>query len=202
MLTKTQEQILAFLLNKQERQVTIRGLARKLDKSYTLVYNNLLSLEKNQLIIKNSIPPAQIINLNEFAPAEVFIEIELKRKNIFLKKYPWIKIMLDDILTSLKNIFFIILVFGGYAKGDQTANSDLDLLIIVQNKKEIREIENCVNRAYTKVKKGVNFVDISDFEEMIKNTNELNIGNEAKKNHIILYGTEPYYQILKKAYQR
>ena len=41
MLTKTQEQILAFLIGNQEERVTISGIARRLGKSYTLVYNNI-----------------------------------------------------------------------------------------------------------------------------------------------------------------
>lgn len=199
MLTQTQEQILDFLLSNPEEQFTIRGIAKRLDKSYTLVYNNIADLKKKEIIRKQAVPPAQIIKLNEFAPVDIFVDIELKRKKEFLQKYPWIKLMLEDILTSAKNHFFILLVFGSYAKGKTTLKSDLDLLIIVQDKKDIKEIEEVIHKTYTKVKKGINFVDISDFEEMIKNTNKLNIGNEARKYHIILYGVEEYHQIIKRS---
>lgn len=198
MLTQTQEQILTFLLSNPEEQLTIRGIAKRLNKSYTLIYNNIANLEKKDIIRKQDVPPGKIVRLNEFAPLEIFVDIELKRKNEFLKKFPWIEIMLRDILSSAKNFFFILLVFGSYAKGIQTIKSDLDLLIILQDKKDINNIEDAINRAYTKIKKGVNFIDINDFMEMIKNPSELNIGNEAKKHHIILYGVEPYYQLLKR----
>ncbi len=202
MFTRTQEQILIFLLSKPEEQLTIRGIAKRLGKSYTLVYNNIAKLEKESIIRKQNVPPGQIITLNEFAPTEIFVDIELKRKKEFLKKYPWVQVMLKDILLSTKNLFFTLLVFGSYAKATQTKSSDFDLLIIVQNKKDIKDVEYAIDRAYTKVKKGLNFVDINDFKEMIKNTNELNIGNEAKKHHIILYGVEVYYQLLKRVYRR
>lgn len=202
MLTQTQEQILIFLLSNPEEQLTIRGIAKRLGKSYTLVYNNIADLEKKDLIRKQNVPPAQIINLNEFAPTEIFVDIELKRKKEFLRKYPWIEVMLEDILGSTKNLFFILLIFGSYAKGTQTTKSDIDLLIIVQDKKDIKEIENLIHKAYTKIKKGLNFIDINDFKEMIKNTNELNIGNEAKKHHVMLYGVEAYYQLLKRIYKK
>ncbi len=197
MLTQTQDQILAFLLGNPEENLTIRGIAKRLNKSYTLVYNNIADLEKRNIIIKQDVPPGQIITLNEYAPAELFVDIEFKRKKGFLKKHPGIKIMLDDILKHAKNPFFILLIFGSYAKEKQTKKSDLDLLIIVKEKKDIKETEASIRRAFTKVKKGLNFVDINDFKEMIKNTNELNIGNEAKKHHIILYGIEQYYQLKK-----
>jgi len=202
MATKTQEKILAFLLSNPEEKLTIRGISKRLSKSYTLVYNNIRGLEKDNIIAKESIPPAQVVKLNEFAPAEIFVEIELKRKKEFLKEYPWVSLMLNDILSSAKNLFFILLVFGSYAKAMQTKKSDIDLLVIVQDKKDIEGIENAINKAYTKVKKGLNFVDMHDFKEMIKNTNELNIGNEAKKHHLILYGAEEYYQLLKRIYKR
>ncbi len=201
-MTKTQEQILSFLLSKPEEQLTIRGIAKRLNKSYTLVYNNIADLEKKGIIKKQDVPPAKVITLNEFAPTEIFIDIELKRKKELLQKHPWIQLMLDDILTATKNLFFILIVFGSYAKATQTSKSDLDILIIVQDKKDINDIEDAVYKAYTKTKKGVNIVDINDFKEMIKNTNEMNIGNEAKKHHIILYGVETYYQLIKKIYKR
>lgn len=202
MLTQTQEQILAFLLNNPEEQLTIRGIAKRLNKSYTLVYNNLADLEKKKIIRKQNIPPGKIITLNEFAPTHVFVDIELKRKKELLQKYPWMQVMLEDILASSKSLFFILLVFGSYAKGTHTTKSDLDLLIIVQDKKEIKEMEDAVRQAYTKVKKGLNFVDINDFKGMILNPNALNIGNESRKYHIILYGVEEYYQLVKRAYKK
>ena len=196
MLTKTQEKILGFLLANPEEKVTIRGIAKRLNKSYTLVYNNLTKLEKKEIIKKESVPPTQIVTLNEFAPKDIFIEIELKRKKEFLEGYKWIKVMLNDILKSTKT-FFILVVFGSYAKGKQTKDSDIDLLVILQSKEEIKDMEKIINNVYTKVKKGINFIDVNDFIEMIKNSNELNIGNEAKKHHIILHGAEQYYQLLK-----
>ena len=186
-----------WLLSNPEEKATIRGISRKLGKSYTLVYNNIADLEKKEIIKKQSVPPAQIVTLNEYAPLEIFIDIEFKRKNNFLKKHAWIRLMLKDILKNSNNPFFILMVFGSYAKGSQNEKSDLDLLMIVNDKKEIRNAENALQKVYTKVKKSINIVDTEDFKEMIKNTEKLNIGNEAKKHHILLYGIEEYYQIIK-----
>ena len=72
----------------------------------------------------------------------------------------------------------------------------------MQNKKYIKGIESAVRKAYTKVKKAPNFIDMNDFKEMIINPKAFNIGNEAVKHHIILYGVEEYYQLLNKARKR
>ena len=196
MLTQTQEKILILLLGRQEEQFTIRGASRRLKKSYTLVYNNISNLEKKNIIKKQNIPPAQIIKINEFAPKEVLINIEFKRKIELLQNHSWIKVLLEDILTATKDKFFILLVFGSYAKGTQNPKSDFDLLFIVQDKKDIKEIEDKVYDIYSKIKKSLIFVDINNFRKMINNTNEMNIGNESKKNHIILQGVEEYYKII------
>ena len=202
MLTKTQEQILTFLTANQEDRLSIRNLAKKLNKSYTLVYNNLLGLEKKDFVRKLSVPPAQIVTLNEFSPVDTLVAIELKRKSEFLEKNIWCKIMLKDLFSAIDNVFFIFIIFGSYAKGKATASSDLDLLVIVNRKEDIKDIEDGIRRIHTKVKKSLIAITAQDFQEMIKNTNELNIGNESRKNHVILHGAENYYQLLRKTYKR
>lgn len=180
-----------------EEELAIRGIAKRLGKSYTLVYNNIADLDDKGLIKKRDVPPAQVITLNKFAPTDTLISIEFRRRIEFVQKHPWIRVMLEDILRAARGHFFVLLVFGSYAKGTQTPGSDLDLLVIVQDKKDMMEIENSVQNVYTKIKKGLILVDINDFKGMIRNTDEFNVGNEAKKHHMILHGIEEYYRIIK-----
>lgn len=196
-LTSTQEQILKLLLDKSEEKYSIRGIAKALNKSYTLTYNNVQELLKTGILETRSIPPAQIISLNEHTPTEIVIEIEMKITQDFLKKHSWIELYAKDILNATESHFFIMLVFGSYAKGTQTKNSDIDILIIAPTKKEIKKLEQAAQQ-YTKARKNIVIVDTANFEEMIKNPKVLNVGNEAKKHHILLYGVEQYYQIINK----
>jgi predicted nucleotidyltransferase len=156
----------------------------------------LLELEKEEIIIKQPVPPAQIISLNNHAPIDLFIEIEFKIKSNFLQKHSWAKLMLKDIMKNIRMPFFIIMVFGSYAKGSQDSKSDIDLLMVVNEKDEIKNAEDMIQNAYTKIKKSINVVDLENFLEMLKNPEKLNIGNEAKKNHVLLHGAESYYQIV------
>lgn len=197
MLTKTQEDILDFLLRHPDEQVTIRGLAKRLGKSYTLVYNNLTVLEKKKIIKKISVPPARVISLHESTPTQILTNTELKIKGEFLKKFPWAELMLNDVLSSVKSPFFIFIVFGSYAKGTQTGKSDLDILIITQTKEQAQEIETSLKRVYTKTRKSIIILQTDEFKEMTSRPQEFNAGNEAKKHHVILHGVEQYYQMLK-----
>jgi len=196
MLTRTQIEIIGYLLGREEPQ-NIRGIARELGKSYTLVYNNIEDLRKKEIVYKQEIPPAQIIKLNERAPVKIFVKAENKKKETFLQKHKWMEVFLKDVLRSTKNVFFILMVFGSYAKDKTTEKSDLDLLAVVPGRDRIKETETALNRAYTKAKKQAIVVSQQDFREMIKKPGEFNVGNEAKKSHVILYGAEPYWQLIR-----
>lgn len=194
-INKTQRKILIFLATHPEKQFTIRGISRELDKPYPLIYNNIKKLESFGFVIRKSIPPAQSIELNEHAPLSLMLQLEFERKEIFLAKYPWVRVMLNDLLSRSKTPFLVLLVFGSYAKETQTSKSDIDLLFISMEKSDFSDIENAA-KVYTKVKKGINIVDINDFKEMIK-TDQYNIGNEAKKHHIILFGADMFYYLVR-----
>ncbi|MFH1682819.1 MAG: nucleotidyltransferase domain-containing protein [Candidatus Woesearchaeota archaeon] len=195
-ITKTQLDILGLLLTTDKPQ-SIRGIAKELKKSYSLTYNNLKDLQKREIIYKKDIPPAQIIELNKNAPTEIFIEAENELKRKFLKKHKWMQVFLNNLLADSRQSFFILIVFGSYSKGKQNKNSDLDLLAIVPSPESVDKMESALNKIYTQVKKHVVIITSEQFVEMIKKPEELNVGNEAKQNHLLLYGTEQYYQLIR-----
>jgi predicted nucleotidyltransferase len=198
MTTKTQEQVLAFLLSHTDEQFTIHGIAKKLRKSYTLVYNNITFLEKQGIVTKEDVPPGKIIKINKFVAKDILIDIETKIRYNFLVKHPWVKVMLNDILKQVKNPFFIMIVFGSYAKGKNDNKSDLDILFINDDKDTIFELENATKESYTKVKKSIHSISTDNLKEMTNNPEDFNIGNEARKHHVILFGIENYYQLIKR----
>ena len=55
-----------------------------------------------------------------------------------------------------------------------------------------------IKKTYTPIKKHLVVVDQDNFKEMIKKPTEFNVGNEVNKNHLILYGVEQYYQLIRK----
>jgi predicted nucleotidyltransferase/biotin operon repressor len=197
-ITKTQLEIIKFLLNQKEPE-SIRSLARKLKKSYALVYNNLDDLHKKGIVIKQDLPPTQIITLNRDAADEYLIEAEIRRTDDFYSKNKWMQVFVKDVLDKNSTTFFILLMFGSYVQGKETKNSDLDLLAVVPRKEDIPFMEEAIGKSYTKVKKQVVAVEEKDFLEMIHNNQQFNVGNEAAKHHLILAGFEQFYHLLKRA---
>ncbi len=196
-ITRTQLEILQFLLNQEEPQ-NIRGIAKKLGKSYALVYNAIQDLEQKKVICKQAVPPTQIITLHEYAPRDILIAAENAATEGFIKKYRWVKLFTQDVIRVSENAFFCLLVFGSYAKRKATNSSDIDFITIVPTKEDITSMEKAIMQVYTKVKKQIIIVSQDDFVEMIKNSKQFNVGNEAVKHHVILTGYEQYYALLEK----
>ncbi len=197
-ITGTQTEIIAYLINQGKPQ-NIRGLARALKKSYSLVYNNLEDLRKRDIISKQDLPPIQIISLNRSVPSDLILIAERKRTEVFLDRYKWLQLYLKDILSQAESSFFVLLVFGSYAKQKASPKSDLDLLGIVPKIEDLEPMESVLSKVYTKTKKQIVVITERDFLEMIKKPQEFNLGNEAVKHHLLLYGSEQYYSLFRKA---
>lgn len=95
--------------------------------------------------------------------------------------------------------FFILIIFGSYAKKNATEKSDLDVAIIVeseQTKKEItpfletikrREIQPIDYHIFTR----------TEFLEMLKADVE-NLGKQIYKNNLVYYGFIEYCNLIRK----
>ncbi len=197
MLTKTKEKQIQWIITHPDEKVTISGLSVESGTAYPQTYNNVQDLVQQRIFATERVPPAQIVTFHPEAPVDVLIAIETKRKEEFLQKHVWVELMLKDIFSYTDEYFFILVIFGSYAKETHNRKSDLDLLFILPSKEKIPLFENALQKIYTKIKKNAVIVTIEEFIEMIKKGNEFNVGNEAKKHHILLYGGEQWYNLIK-----
>ncbi len=94
--------------------------------------------------------------------------------------------------------FFILIVFGSYAKERTTQKSDFDIAIIVESEQTRKEIapylETIKRREIIQIDYHV-FTRI-EFLDMLKADLE-NIGKQIFKSGIIYYGCIPYYHLIK-----
>ncbi len=198
MLTNTKEKQIEWILTHPDDKVTISGLSVASGTAYPQTYNNVQDLVHQQIFKTEKVPPAQIVSIHPEAPIDVLITVETKRKEKFLEKYTWVKLLLKDLLSYTSDYFFIFAVFGSYAKGLETKKSDLDILLIIPSKESEGIFENAIRKIYAPVKKSPIIVTSDEFMEMIK-SNKFNVGTEAKKHHVILYGAEQWYALIRKA---
>ncbi|MFT4261264.1 MAG: nucleotidyltransferase domain-containing protein [Candidatus Woesearchaeota archaeon] len=178
--------ILIYLLENKEEQFTINHISKALNINYRIAHTQVKILEKENIIKIKKAGNSSLCSLtNEFSE-KIFLA-EYKRRTDLLKNQDF-----NQILNRYKKAkqSFILLLFGSYAKNKQTKNSDIDLLAITQNSKELEEITNLIPK-----KIHLTTVSYQEFLNM-KNTNELNVGREAMKNNIILIGIEQYYRLI------
>jgi predicted nucleotidyltransferase len=84
-----------------------------------------------------------------------------------------------------------IVLFGSYARGDNTEKSDIDLLILKKDLKNGREINNLLYEAFfeNKIKIPIDLISI-DYNKYIKLNNTIGyIYKTIKEQGKILYGT-------------
>ncbi len=195
LFTKTEIIVLKLLCSTITKSYTIRGLSRKIKKSFPITYKSIQSLLKKGLILKDE---NKLIKLNYRANFQDLAYIESLRAEDFLKKHPQIKIFIEEVLDKI-DIFFILLIFGSYSINQQTKTSDIDILMIIDELEETEKQERFLTRiAETYLKKPhCQVISRKDDREMIKERNKLNVINETLNKHIIFFGAEDYYCLIR-----
>lgn len=197
MLTKTQLKILAYLIDNKGEPLGIRELAKRISTVYYLVQRNIQQLKKKKIILLQKAGKTSLISLHQLVDSAYLIETENFKRELFYQKYPHLKVTFKKIITSAKSCFFVVLVFGSYVKKPRN-DSDLDLLMIVPNQKQAKLIEKIVSsiaRTST-IKIHETIVIEKSFVSMLQKK-ELNVANEAKEKHILIYGDGLYYKLLR-----
>lgn len=193
-LTKTQIKILEIFTSKITQRFSIKQISELLKKPYPLIYYSIIDLLKQELVIKDE---KGYIHLNYAGENSNLCYIESIRKSEFLKKNKTLSLFVKDVISNNQLNFFIFLIFGSSVHS--TNFRDVDVLIIVEKKDEINLMEKFVlniSKNFT-LKFDISVIDTKSFHEMVLRRSEKNIINESLNNHIILFGAENYYKILK-----
>ena len=196
MLTKTQLKIIAYLINNKNKLLGIRELAKEISCVYYLVQRNIHQLKEKNIINIQKAGKTNLIILNREVDYLYLVEAEKFKRDLFYKKYPSLKIMLKKIIKQSKSSFFILIVFGSYAKEQVRKDSDLDLLVIVPNQKQAEIIEKVISSIarISPIKIHETIITEKSFA-LMSQKKELNVVLEAKDKHILIYGNELYYKL-------
>lgn len=199
MITKESAKIIKELSLKISESYPISELAKKIGKkSYSWVFNLIKKLQKENVISiekkgRQNLCKLNLENpltLNYIAIAEIF--------NFKEKKLPYREI--NKIFNLIPESYFIFLVTGSYAEGKATKKSDLDIVVIVNDGINAKEILNILSqKGELMIPKIHPYVfKKSEFLEMLL-SKEINYGKLIIENRIIVFGAENYYLILKEA---
>lgn len=186
--------IIKFLIENKNEELNIRSISKSLKMDYKNVYSIIKRLEKGSLVKIETFGQSSRVKLNTLVHPLIF-EAEFERRKEILRDKNF-AVMLSSFKRAIKSKLYVLLLFGSYAKRTQTKSSDIDLMVICPDGLE-DAFEKDVNRAAHSMPLPLHPLAFSEsqFIEMV-NAKEPNVGQEALKNNVILYGIEQYYEMM------
>lgn len=194
MLTKTQVKIMEIFTSKINETFSIKQISKMLSKPYPLIHRTIKSLIEEKRIIKDK---KGFLSLNFRDNHTELMYIESLKKEGFLKKNKTIFLFVKDVLDKIGLDFFIFLFFGSAVENQN--GRDTDVLIVVDKYDKIENIERIVNNIASNfsLRFDINVISVESMYEMLSKRNEKNVINETLDNHVVIFGAENYYRIIK-----
>ena len=199
-----QEKLMELFDGNLNSQFTINQIAKITDFDYGYVNREINKLIKKSIIGKKTVGNAHLcsLNLKNDETLPLVFEGEIHKRTSFYNRHKVLKEYFSDFLKEAEQYgIHSVLIFGSYAKGAQTQRSDLDLLIIIENRQFSNKAHNALNNAFKLSTLEINPIIIirKEFLQMLNNKAKLNIGKEALKSHIIAYGIERFWEMVLEA---
>ena len=197
-LTKEELKIVELFRNNLFSSYTIREIMKKINKkSYNWVFRTVNKLHKEEIINIHAKGGSNICSINLNNQLTLNYLSLLEKLNI-PKKLPQENIL--KLINSIQVSYFTFIVTGSYAEGKAAKKSDLDVVVLVENKKDSKRIFTILkNKGDLMIPPAHVYVFSRDeFLKMLLDGEE-NYGKQIFKNRILFFGAENYYSILKEA---
>jgi predicted nucleotidyltransferase len=172
-----------------------RGLSRKLKLTMPSVTNSINKIKK---IIKEEKSGNQIKYYLDFSKDLLTPMLYLVEYNRFMELPSNIKISIKDFLKELDEKPVLAFIFGSYARGDYTKDSDIDIFLVYQKTKGI-DVENKANQISMRTNTKINpiYLNYDNFKESFYNQSK-DFFKNIRKNKLLLIGIE-YWRLLENA---
>lgn len=187
---KTEVKIIrSFIENK--KPMTIREIAHHINADYKITHLAIQRLLSKQIIKTQTIGNSILCSLDDNTlPIEMY-QAEYERKEKILK-HKNIHQLYKEILSKINTTFFIMLIFGSYAKNKQTKTSDIDIIFISNDKDFEQKLSDILSLIPLKIH---NLVFTEEEFIRMKDAKKPNVVKEAIEHNVILYGIETYYRL-------
>ncbi len=187
--------IINLLAKNSEKKFTINEIAKNLNEYYSYVHRKVNMLIKDGVILKDEVGKSYLCSLNlKNEKALALIQLtEIEKKDEFFSEKKDLQLILRDLVKSIESQInpVSIVLFGSYAKGNATEESDIDVLLISKTKSEIDKI---TKEIYAKYGKEINVIIMTPTE--FKKQKDKVVIKEIIKNHYVLYGAESFINLV------
>lgn len=181
--------MLKLLIGRRGERFTIRKMSEALGINYRIAHGRAAELEKDGLIKVTRAGSSKICEFTDKFDSRVFEAENSRRDELFRNKD---LLVLHNRLAELR-FPFVALLFGSHAKGTADRHSDIDVLAVGGDEKEIRATLSLLPG-----KIHLTAVSYESFIRMAK-SREFTVVSEALKGNVILIGIEEYYRLIANA---
>jgi len=192
---KLELKIVDLLARNTERKFTINEIAKFLEEYYSFVHRIVNKLIKDSVVTKEKAGKSYLCSINLYNEKTIILVnlSKIEKKNDLYNSNKELKIILEDFVKSAESLItpISIVLFGSYAKGTATKESDIDILLISKTKVGIDKI---TKEIYAKYGKEINPVIMTS--EDFKRQKDKSLIKEIIKDHYVLYGVEKFVNLV------
>jgi predicted nucleotidyltransferase len=192
-------EILKLLTSNLTRDFTILKIAQHTGKTNRLTYSTVKKLEKEHMITIQEKANLRLCKLSLENPQMIAL-IESLRWLDLTRERPDVGLLVADIVSKCELPYFTLAVFGSYAKGTMTKRSDLDMLLVIPDRKFEDTIETAIKsaRALSNIPVHDVVVTYAEFASMLRET-KINVAKESLEARYIGYGAEAFHTLLRRS---
>jgi len=171
--------LLRIFLNNPDHSFYTKEISRDTGIGSGTVNVFLNNIYKDKILNKEIVGNVHLYNLNN--ESEIVKQMKILNTIIEFKKNK----LIEEFLKNDDSIISIIL-YGSHANGEYDSKSDIDLVILVNKKKQFT---NAIQKLESKIKKIISsqIFTISDWQK-IKEKDKI-FYDSIIRNHIVLYGS-------------
>jgi len=180
------------LLFSEGKECYLREIARKTNNSTSSISRQLNLLKDNKMVIerKSGKELMYLLNTKNNAALKLCELVEVQRLEQFYKKNAEMKILLEDFLERVKDENLVnATIFGSVAKEEFTKESDIDILIVTNKK---RDYAKEIRRIHAEYGRDISIINLTKKE--LKEKKPEPLIKEIIKNHWVLFGYEYFIQ--------
>jgi predicted nucleotidyltransferase len=197
------DKIFIQFLPKLSEKYTVRKLSLLTKSSYDATYRHVHYLIKENALKVEKVGAYSYVSVNfESNLARKIIEkVSLSKTEIFLKKDIITKKLLEELIKQFKdalpNELLSMILYGSYARGTQTEQSDIDLLIVVSTFDTRDKIERICDATEMRYGKDIAplITTATELRKMLKSETPT-VAQEILLDGVVLFGFEKYYSII------
>ncbi|MBT6518813.1 hypothetical protein HOK51_03135 [Candidatus Woesearchaeota archaeon] len=196
-MTKTQQKLMNLFVSKIAKKFSLQGAGKELQMHQALSYRASKILIEKKLILPDE---NGLYFLNYKENQQELISFEYLRTSEFLKnpRHKKFKQFVTEFIDEVQENNYIFLLFGSAV--EKETPRDYDIVLFFDSIEKAQQYENIlINLAesYPSLNVHINVDSITDLNQMLTKRDEKNVANESLNKHLIFYGAEQFYKILK-----